>query len=427
MELPAEAEFEALSAGMKRRVLLARALVASPDVLLLDEPTNHLDLAAIDWLEDFLARWPATLIFVTHDRMFLRKLATRILEIDRGRLFDWSCDYETFLLRKADALAAEEKQNALFDKRLAEEEVWIRQGIKARRTRNEGRVRALGGDAPPAATIAGKPAGNVQLAIQEGLKSGMLVAEIDRRLVRLWRAADRHRFFDHRHARRQDRHPRPQWRRQNDAACGCCSGQLAPHVGPGAAWERICKSPISIRLREQLDDESSVQRKRRRRLRDDPIRRQAASRHRLSARLSVQSPSAPARRSSFCPGGERNRLLLAKLFAKPANVIVLDEPTNDLDSETLELLEERLVAVRGDAAARQPRPGFFEQRRHQHDRFRGRRNQGIRRRLRRLAPAASGGPSRRRRQPSGPAAKKSFGRRRGIADGGEKAKRRRQL
>ena len=131
------------SAGMKRRVLLARALVASPDVLLLDEPTNHLDLAAIDWLEDFLARWPGTLIFVTHDRMFLRRLATRILEIDRGRLFDWSCDYETFLLRKADALAAEEKQNALFDKRLAEEEVWIRQGIKARRTRNEGRVRRL--------------------------------------------------------------------------------------------------------------------------------------------------------------------------------------------------------------------------------------------------------------------------------------------
>ncbi|MCU0878449.1 MAG: ATP-binding cassette domain-containing protein, partial [Pirellulaceae bacterium] len=143
MSLDGAARFEALSSGMKRRVLLAQALVASPDLLLLDEPTNHLDLAAIEWLEDFLARWNGTLIFVTHDRMFLRKLATRILEVDRGRLFDWSCDYDTFLSRKEAALAAEEKQNALFDKKLAEEEVWIRTGIKARRTRNEGRVRAL--------------------------------------------------------------------------------------------------------------------------------------------------------------------------------------------------------------------------------------------------------------------------------------------
>ena len=143
MQLAAEARVETLSSGMKRRVLLARAIVSDPDLLLLDEPTNHLDLAAIEWLEHFLLRWKTTLIFVTHDRMFLRKLATRILEIDRGRLFDWSCDYDTFLSRKEAALAAEETQNALFDKKLAEEEVWIRTGIKARRTRNEGRVRAL--------------------------------------------------------------------------------------------------------------------------------------------------------------------------------------------------------------------------------------------------------------------------------------------
>ncbi len=143
MDLPAEAPIESLSSGMKRRVLLARALVSKPDVLLLDEPTNHLDIEAITWLEEFLARCRTTLIFVTHDRRFLQKLATRILEIDRGRLFDWTCDYEKFLVRKADALSAEEKQNALFDKRLAEEEAWIRQGIKARRTRNEGRVPAL--------------------------------------------------------------------------------------------------------------------------------------------------------------------------------------------------------------------------------------------------------------------------------------------
>ena len=124
-------------------MLLARALVSSPDLLLLDEPTNHLDIDAICWLEDFLGRMSTTLLFVTHDRTFLRRLATRILEIDRGRLFDWSCDYDTFVSRKEEWLVAEEKQNALFDKRLAEEEAWLRQGIKARRTRNEGRVRAL--------------------------------------------------------------------------------------------------------------------------------------------------------------------------------------------------------------------------------------------------------------------------------------------
>ena len=143
MELPAATAFESLSSGMKRRVLLAQALVSSPDVLLLDEPTNHLDVDAINWLEDFLCRTTSTLIFVTHDRAFLRRVATRILEIDRARLFDWSCDYDTFLARKEDLLAAEEKQNALFDKKLAEEEVWLRRGVKARRTRNEGRVRAL--------------------------------------------------------------------------------------------------------------------------------------------------------------------------------------------------------------------------------------------------------------------------------------------
>jgi len=176
MQLPAEARFELLSSGMKRRVLLARAIVSSPDLLLLDEPTNHLDLAAIEWLEEFLLRWNATLIFVTHDRMFLRRLATRIFEIDRGRLFDWSCDYDTFLNRKEQALAAEETQNALFDKKLAEEEVWIRTGIKARRTRNEGRVRALE-RLRLIRSNRREAAGKVQLSIQDGERSGMLVVD----------------------------------------------------------------------------------------------------------------------------------------------------------------------------------------------------------------------------------------------------------
>ena len=143
MELDPASRFETLSAGMKRRVLLAQAIVAEPDVLLLDEPTNHLDIPSIEWLEGFLKSYPRTFLFVTHDRAFLQKLSNRILEIDRGRIFDWSCDYATFLKRKQQAIEAEEKQNALFDKKLAEEEVWIRKGIKARRTRNEGRVRAL--------------------------------------------------------------------------------------------------------------------------------------------------------------------------------------------------------------------------------------------------------------------------------------------
>ncbi len=142
MKLEPQQLVESLSSGMKRRVLLARTLVRQPDLLLLDEPTNHLDLESILWLEGFLSQWPGTLMFVTHDRAFLRKLATRILEVDRGRLFDWSCDYATFLRRKEEALATEEKHAADFDRKLAEEEVWIRQGIQARRTRNEGRVRA---------------------------------------------------------------------------------------------------------------------------------------------------------------------------------------------------------------------------------------------------------------------------------------------
>ena len=143
MDLDPQAAFDVLSAGMKRRVLLGRGLVRNPDLLLLDEPTNHLDIDTINWLEDFLIRWNGTLLFVTHDRFFLQRLARRIVELDRGRLFDWNCDYSTFVQRKEAMLASELEQNALFDKKLAQEEQWIRQGIEARRTRNEGRVRAL--------------------------------------------------------------------------------------------------------------------------------------------------------------------------------------------------------------------------------------------------------------------------------------------
>jgi ATP-binding cassette subfamily F protein uup len=177
MNLDGEKAFDDLSAGMKRRVLLARAIVQEPDLLLLDEPTNHLDIESILWLEDFLKGFAGSLLFVTHDRLFLQSLATRILEIDRGRLFDWECDYTTFLKRKADVLAAEEKQEALFDKRLAAEEVWIRQGIKARRTRNEGRVRALESMRLDRASRRQKM-GNAKLQVTTADRSGELVMEL---------------------------------------------------------------------------------------------------------------------------------------------------------------------------------------------------------------------------------------------------------
>ncbi|MCA1686487.1 MAG: ATP-binding cassette domain-containing protein, partial [Planctomycetia bacterium] len=176
MGLDSDARFEDLSSGMTRRVLLAKSLVADPDILLLDEPTNHLDIEAIRWLEDFLIRYGGTLIFVTHDRVFLERLATRIIELDRGHLGDWPCDYPTFLKRRDDLLAAEARQNVLFDKKLAQEEVWIRKGIQARRTRNEGRVRALKA-LREARTKRRERQGTARVTVQEAERSGSMVIE----------------------------------------------------------------------------------------------------------------------------------------------------------------------------------------------------------------------------------------------------------
>ena len=343
MELAADATIESLSSGMKRRVLLARALASDPDVLLLDEPTNHLDVEMITWLEDYLARFRGTLIFVTHDRRFLQKLATRILEIDRGRLFDWSCDYDTFLVRKVDALAAEEKQNALFDKRLAEEEVWIRQGIKARRTRNEGRVRAL--EAMRRQRLERQaPTGKVQLAIQSGQRSGVLVAEAKS----ISFAYGSRPIF-------------------SDFSTTIMRGDKIGIIGPNGAGKttllRVLLGQLppqsgTIRLgtnlqiayfdqlRQQLDEERSVQEN----VGDgyDTLQIDGRSRHVIGYLQDfLFSPERSRTAVRYLSGGERNRVLLAKLFAKPANLIVLDEPTNDLDAETLELLEERLVQFEG--------------------------------------------------------------------------------
>ena len=343
MALDGDRGVATLSAGMKRRVLLARALVATPDLLLLDEPTNHLDIDAVEWLEDFLGRWTGTLMFVTHDRTFLRRMAGRILEIDRGRIFDWSCDYDTFLVRKEAALAAEEKQNALFDKKLAQEEVWIRTGIKARRTRNEGRVRALEqlrrvrGDRRNAV-------GKVQLQIQEAQRSGALVAALD--------GVSFH------------RDSRPILR---DLATTVMRGDRIGIIGPNGAGKTtllrillgtLTPSAGTVRtgtnlqiayfdqLRDQLDDDKTVADN----VSDgsETVRIGGQSRHIIGYLQDfLFSPDRARTLVRFLSGGERNRVLLARLFAKPANVIVLDEPTNDLDAETLEMLEERLVEFAG--------------------------------------------------------------------------------
>ncbi len=343
MQLDESARFELLSSGMKRRVLLARAIVSAPSLLLLDEPTNHLEIDAIAWLENFLLRWNATLIFVTHDRMFLQRVASRILEIDRGRMFDWSCDYNTFLERKEDALAAEEKQNALFDKKLAEEEVWIRTGIKARRTRNEGRVRALESmrnvrrDRRP-------PNSRVQLDIQTGQRSGNLVAEADEV------------SFAYDDGPIVTNFSTTVLRGDKLGVIGpngagkttllrILLGQLAPQQGTVRVGTNL-QIAYFDQLREQLVEDKTVHEN----VGDgyDTIQTGGGPRHVIGYLQDfLFSPERARTPVKFLSGGERNRVLLAKLFAKPANLLVLDEPTNDLDTETLELLEQRLVQFEG--------------------------------------------------------------------------------
>ena len=343
MELDGSARFEKMSSGMKRRVLLAKALASKPDLLLLDEPTNHLDIQAIDWLEQFLLKSRTSLLFVTHDRMFLQKLANRILEIDRGRIFDWSCDYQTFLKRKEQALASEEKQNALFDKRLAEEEIWIRKGIKARRTRNEGRVRALKAMRAEYSDRR-KQMGTSRLQIQEAQKSGNLV-------IRLEDAAFEypdHKIFDP-FSLTIMRGDKVGIIGRNGAGKSTLLkvmlGKLEPTSGNVKLGTNVDIAYFD-QLRDQLDENETVQEAVGEG--SDSILINGTKKHVLGYLQDfLFAPERARTQIKFLSGGERNRILLAKLFAKPTNLIVLDEPTNDLDAETLELLEEKLIDFGG--------------------------------------------------------------------------------
>ena len=344
MNLDPHAPFETLSAGLKRRVMLARGLVRDPDVLLLDEPTNHLDIEAIGWLEEFLLRHGGTLLFVTHDRMFLQKLATRIVELDRGSLIDWSCDYVTFQKRKQAALEAEAGQWAEFDKKLAREEVWVRQGVKARRTRNEGRVRELE-KMREARRARRERQGSVRMRAQEARRSGKLVIEAEAVSYGYGTEAPVIRDFSTLIMRGDKVGIIGPNGSGKTTLLRLLLGELPPQQGEVRHGVHL-EVAYFDQLRAQLDEDKSVFEN----VGDgnDTILFNGKPRHIMGYLqdflFSPERARSPVR---ILSGGERNRLLLARLFTKPSNVLVMDEPTNDLDTETLELLEELLLDYPG--------------------------------------------------------------------------------
>ena len=343
LQLPADLKISDLSGGWQRRVALARALVIDPEVLLLDEPTNHLDFASISWLEEQLLNFQGAILFVTHDRQFLQKLATRIIDLDRGNLVSWQGSYDDYLRRKAAALEDEANQNAEFDKKLADEEVWIRQGIKARRTRNEGRVRALEKLRAERA-LRRNQQGTTKINLDTADKSGKKVIEVqninfsygNKPIIKdfstLIQRGDKIGLIG-----------------ENGAGKSTLLKLLLQQLEPQSGMIKLgTKLEIAYfdQLREQLDPEMTVA---------DTIANgndfvdiAGNKRHVISYLADFLFASVRARSPvKSLSGGEKNRLLLARLFTKPANLIVMDEPTNDLDLETLELLEARLVDFEG--------------------------------------------------------------------------------
>jgi ATP-binding cassette subfamily F protein uup len=342
LSLPAERPVADLSGGWRRRVLLGRALVSDPDLLLLDEPTNHLDIDAIAWLEDHLRDFAGALLFVTHDRSFLRSLATRIVELDRGTLTSWPGSYETYLRKKAESLETEARDLDRLDRKLAEEEAWLRRGIKARRTRNEGRVRALLALRAERAAYRAQ-SGAVRMTLDQSEASGRLVFEAER-VSKSFGDTTVVRDFSTRIVR-GDRigliGPNGSGK---TTLLRLLVGEVEPDAGELRRGARLQVAYFD-QQREQLDPERTVAES----VADaDTVTVNGQDRHVLGYLADFLFPRERARSPvKSLSGGERNRLLLARLFARPANVLILDEPTNDLDIETLELLEELIGGFDG--------------------------------------------------------------------------------
>jgi len=343
LSLDADADFDSLSGGKKRRVLLAQALVKQPDILLLDEPTNHLDIESITWLEGFLKSYGGTLLFITHDRTFLQALATRIVQLDRGQLVSFPGDYHNYLKKREEILAAEAEQNAQFDKKLAQEEVWIRQGIKARRTRNEGRVRALEKMRNERSQRRERQ-GSVSMQLQEAERSGKLVIEAEN----LSQSYDGKQLFENFTTLIQ-RGDRIGIIGPNGCGKSTLLSILLKRSEPEQGEVKLgtnLEIAFFDQLRSQLDEEESVVQNVGQG--SDHVDINGSRKHIIGYLQDfLFTPERARTPVKALSGGERNRLLLAKLFTQPANLLVMDEPTNDLDAETLELLEDLLLNYSG--------------------------------------------------------------------------------